>query len=144
MATHMCEVPIETSVESVYELLTTADGVLRWWRAPIDHDLMVGSGAELPLGANVTLRIRVDRLERPSLVLWTCVGGVPEWDLSTLRFDLERLGRTMLLRLTHSDWRWRDPRGQLWSLDFSWPRHLMRLRDLADQLVRDVQCGHLA
>jgi hypothetical protein len=114
-------------------VLTTAEGVSRWWRAPIDRDLFVGSCAELPLGADATLRIRVDRLERPRLILWTCIGGVPEWELSTLRFDLEGLGSTTLLQLTHRGWRWRAERGALALTDFSWPRHLVRLRTLASE-----------
>jgi activator of Hsp90 ATPase-like protein len=144
MAAHTCELEIEASVDSVFELLTTADGVSRWWRTPIDHDLVATACAELPLSGDASLRIRVDRLERPWLVLWTCIGGVPEWERSTLRFDVEDLGPTTLLRLTHRDWQWRDPRGQLWSLDFSWSRQLLQLRDLALERGRAVQCRHVA
>lgn len=77
------------------------------------------------------MRIRVDELERPSRVVWTCVGGVAEWERSTLRFDLRGRDDSTLLRLTHLGWRWRVPAGEVASSNFSWPRHLIRLRQLA-------------
>jgi hypothetical protein len=102
-------------------------------RTLVGRNLLLGSHVELPIAADAIVRIRVDRLERPWCVLWTCVGGAPEWESSTLRLDLERLGSTTLLRLTHRCWRWRAASGALALSNFSQLRHLIRLRTLAPE-----------
>jgi uncharacterized protein YndB with AHSA1/START domain len=127
----ICDLTIKAPATRVYEALTTARALSLWWDHPIDHDLVVGSTAELPLGAGCLMRIHVDELLHPSRVSWTCVGGVPEWEQSTLRFELEEQPRTTLLRFGHRGWRWRVPGGQLAACGFSWPGHLLRLRTLA-------------
>lgn len=126
-----CEVTIQAKAERVYDVLTTADGLSRWWDAPIARDLAVGARADLPLGPHVTLHIRVDRLEQATLVAWTCVGGVPEWTASRLRFDLEQRDSATALQLTHTGWQWRAESGALASSGFSWQRHLTRVQSIA-------------
>jgi uncharacterized protein YndB with AHSA1/START domain len=126
-----CDVAIEAGAAWVYDALTTAGGLSLWWGHRIEDDLRVGSAAELVLGGGCVLRIRVDELERPSRVVLTCVAGVAEWERSTLRFDLRGCDDWTLLRLIHLGWRWRVPTGELASSNFSWPRHLIRLRQLA-------------
>jgi uncharacterized protein YndB with AHSA1/START domain len=120
-AVHSCEVVVPAAADAVYDALATVAGLSRWWQAPVDGEVVVGATLSLPVEAGA-LVVRVDRLERPSLVSWTCVGGVPAWERSTLRFDLTPRGRATTVRLTHSGWRWQedDPR-------LSWPRRLLCL-----------------
>lgn len=126
-----CDLTIKAPVTRVYEALTASRDLSLWWDHPLERDLAVGSIADFPLGAGCLMRIRIDELEHPSRVCWTCVGGVPEWERSTLRFQLKEQPRTTLLRFGHRGWRWRVPSGQLAACGFSWPRHLLRLRTLA-------------
>ena len=138
-----CDVVIEADVDCVYGTLTTAQGLSRWWGHTIDSDLVVGSTAEFLLGAARVMRIRIVELTQPSLVSWTCVGGVGEWERSSLRFELKALGGTTLLRFTHRGWQWRFAAGELAAANFSWPRHLIRLRELAPYMTTDVCSGRL-
>jgi uncharacterized protein YndB with AHSA1/START domain len=127
LPTLTCEVELEASAETVYAILTTADRLSRWWRAPVHRDLTLGSCVALPLADGFTLRVRIDALDPPKLVAWTCLDGVPEWERSTLRFDLTPRATTTLLRLTHEGWRLRTEDGALASSGFSLPRQLTRL-----------------
>ena len=123
-----CEVAIGASTAAAYDLLTSARGLSRWWSARLEDDLRVGAVIDLPVG-DASLHIRVDRLEATSLVIWSCVGGVAEWDRSSIRFDLDGSEMTTL-RLEHHGWEFRRPGGVLERADFSWPRQLLRLRAL--------------
>jgi uncharacterized protein YndB with AHSA1/START domain len=121
-AVHTCEVVVPATADEVYATLATAAGLSRWWQAPVGGDVAVGASLSLPVEAGA-LVVRVDRLERPSLVSWTCLGGVPEWVQSTIRFDvMPRQGATTV-RLTHSGWRRRDGG----DAPLSWPRLLLGL-----------------
>jgi uncharacterized protein YndB with AHSA1/START domain len=126
--TFVCEIATGASVAGVYELLSTARGLSTWWGAKLEDDPGVGALVELPL-ADARIRIRVDRLEENSLVMWGCFGGVAEWDGSSIRFDLAA-GKRTTLRLEHRGWQFRRPGGLLERADFSWPRQLLRLRAL--------------
>jgi uncharacterized protein YndB with AHSA1/START domain len=131
--TLICEVTTRASPAAVYGLLTTARGLSRWWRASHEEDLRVGAVVDLPLG-DASLRIRVERLEASSLVIWSCLGGVPEWDQSSIRFDLDD-SEVTTLRLEHRGFELRRPGSALERADFSWPRHLLRIRTLVQQGV---------
>jgi hypothetical protein len=119
---HSCEVVIPVSADAAYDALATTAGLSRWWESAVDGEVAVGEIVRLPYGV-ASLVVRVDRLERPSLVAWACVGGVREWCGSTIRFDVTPHGRATAVRLTHSGWGWR-PGGEP---ELSWPRRLIRL-----------------
>lgn len=126
-----CELTIKAPVTRVYEALTTARALSLWWDEPVERDLSAGSTADFALGGGCVMRVRVDELEQHSRICCTCVGGVPEWERSTLRFELEEQPCSTLLRFLHRGWRWRVASGELSACGFSWASHLLRLRTLA-------------
>jgi uncharacterized protein YndB with AHSA1/START domain len=132
-ATFACEVTTRAAPAAVYAELTTARGLSRWWSTRLTEEPRVGSVVQLPLG-DASLRIRVERLEPDSLVLWRCVDGVTEWDGSSIRFELHPSDVTTL-RLEHRGFALRPPGGALERAGFSWPRHLLRLRTLVGRGV---------
>jgi uncharacterized protein YndB with AHSA1/START domain len=128
VSTSIVEVEIAASPPQVFAALATPRGLSRWLGARADRALAIGTCLDVAVAGTAALRVRVDRLEPPALMVWTCIDGIPEWHESTLRFDLAPWGDATLVRLTHSDWRWREPDGTLWPSGFSWPRQLVRLR----------------
>jgi hypothetical protein len=137
--TFICEVATGAAAASVYDFLSSARGLLRWWSVRLEDDLRVGAIVDLPL-ADASLRFRVDRLEASSLVVWSCLGGVAEWDRSSIRFGLDG-SEVTTLRLEHRGFEFRRPGGVLERADFSWPRQLLRLRALVQQdLYRRAPC----
>ena len=105
--TFICEVTTRATPAAVYGLLTSARGLSRWWSASLEEDLRGGAVVELPLG-DASLRIRVERLEASSLTVWSRLGGVAEWDRSSIRFDLDGSEMTTL-RLEHRGFELRCP-----------------------------------
>ncbi len=77
--------------ESVYEAITTLDGLRGWWTTRVSGDASLGGEMrfEFP-GATDHIVMRVDLLEPPTTVRWTALehGDFPDWAGTTVRFDL--------------------------------------------------------
>jgi hypothetical protein len=61
--TFICEVATGAAAASVYDFLSSARGLLRWWSVRLEDDLRVGAIVDLPL-ADASLRFRADREAR--------------------------------------------------------------------------------
>jgi hypothetical protein len=74
--------------EQVFDAIATVDGLRGWWTPIVSGSQVLRFGFE---GLSEEIVMRVDGADRPSAVTWTCVRhtGCPEWDGTTLRFDVE-------------------------------------------------------
>jgi hypothetical protein len=71
-------------------------------------------------------RMRVDRLVPAQRVVWTCLGDVPEWKGTRLRFELTAHGAGTTLRFTHAGWR--STRGYFATCNSTWGELMHRLK----------------
>src|SRR5215211_4156292 len=73
---------VDTTAErgTVWEALTTHQGITGWWttRAEVPS----GPGAVLRLSfpdAPLTWDLRVEQADEPERLVWRCTGGPPQW-----------------------------------------------------------------
>jgi hypothetical protein len=91
---------------ALFEALTTLDGLAGWW-SPLVTGSPGARGGQARFefeGLDEAIVMRVDQLERPSLVVWTCLEhtSFPEWNDTRVRFDIEELDdRSCMLTLRH-------------------------------------------
>jgi uncharacterized protein YndB with AHSA1/START domain len=79
---------LSASAETVFEALTTTDGVSSWW-APATGSASAGGDLEFRFGEH-PVRFRVIDADRPTRVRWSTIDCdvMPDWVGTTIVFDL--------------------------------------------------------
>lgn len=103
-ASYARTVDVEASEVAVFDALATLQGVRGWWSPIVTGN--PSPGKELVVGfegLDEQIRLRVDRLERPTLVQWTCLGhaSAPGWKDSVITFTVAGHGAASWLTLEH-------------------------------------------
>lgn len=81
--------------ETVWTALTTADGLAAWFGEEASIDLRVGGGALMTFASGLTVKMRVERVDRPRVFAYTWqLPDLPEDDprRTYVEFTLEPVG----------------------------------------------------
>lgn len=132
MADMLHRITIGASPESVFDAITTVEGLRTWWAEDSAAEPRVGSEAVFRfVGGQVVFRMRIDSLDRPNKVRWTCVGDREEWIGTELDWDLEPDGEGgTRLRFRHRGWR--STEGEYPTCNTTWGHLMYVLRDYAE------------
>jgi len=98
-------VSIKAPVSTVYKAITDQTGLQSWWTKEAVAEQVVGSIAEFRFGIRYHDKMKVNRLEKDTLVEWKCISGDAEWIDTTKIFDLEDKLDHTILRFVHGNWR---------------------------------------
>jgi uncharacterized protein YndB with AHSA1/START domain len=99
------EFEVDVPPERVFDALTTLDGLAGWWTTLLAGDPAAGGQVEFRFrGMDEKIVMRVDEASRPTRVGWTCLAhsGHPEWEGTTIAFELLRLNGLTCLRFRHA------------------------------------------
>jgi len=99
------QITIEAATERVFAALATQEGLQAWWTEDSVFEARPGGMAEFGFWErSVVFRMRVDELDPPHRLVWSCVNGPPDWVGTTLSFELATLeaGKTQVSFL-HTD-----------------------------------------
>ena len=125
------ELVIHASPEKVYDALTTEKGLAGWWTTDVSAKPVSGSVAEFGFNKHqFVIRMRIDQLEPPAQVKWSCLGDHPEWKGTTVTFRLKKDGDQTGVRLHHTGWKTAD--GILGMCRDGWANHLASLKALLE------------
>jgi hypothetical protein len=101
MADILHSIQISASADAIYPLISTAQGLTKWWAADVTETTGV---VELGFFNRQTVyRLRAQVNQRPSHFEWACETG-KEWSGTRLIFKLEPAGSGTLVRFAHSGW----------------------------------------
>jgi uncharacterized protein YndB with AHSA1/START domain len=85
-------VDVDATSEKVWWALTDAGGLTGWWSTKLETTTAaVGVQLVWTLMEGFNPVMEITRLEEPSALDWTCVGGHDPWQLATFRFELATL-----------------------------------------------------
>lgn len=99
------QIPIEAPPEKVYAAVATQAGRRGWWTADSTADEEALGKAEFGFDRrSMVFRMKIERLEPAKRVVWSCHGDHPEWNGTTLTWDLTRDGNGTILRFAHGNW----------------------------------------
>lgn len=90
---------------AVWPALTSAEGLSAWFGEQVTIDLRPGGAASMTFTGGVTVEMRVERVEEPSLFAYTWrLPDLPEDDprRTYVEFTLEPAGDGTLLRVTET------------------------------------------
>ena len=89
--------------DTVYQALTTVDGLAAWWTTDTE-----GSGEDLlrfRFGDVGGFDMKVLELQPDTRVRWEVVDGPEEWVGTTVTFDLKQEGEWTVVLFAHEGWR---------------------------------------
>jgi uncharacterized protein YndB with AHSA1/START domain len=108
MAMINSSVRAHSSIDKAHAALTTPDGYRKWWSKNCAIAEQVGRESMLHFdkgGTPVTMRFRVDAIERDR-IKWTCIGhDMPTWIGTTLEWKLEPADGDVEISLVHDGWK---------------------------------------
>ena len=122
-------VPIQASARSVYEALTTEEGLKQWWTDDVDAEPREGSTATFRFeGGQVAFQMKVDRLEPVEAVEWSVKAPAPpEWEATRVTWHLGPGddGSTHLL-FGHREWE--STEQSFPAINYNWAHYLTSLK----------------
>jgi uncharacterized protein YndB with AHSA1/START domain len=92
------EVLIAAPAKTVYDAVTTSEGLSGWWTPNSKATAQLGNVASFPFGPDYTKEMKITALEPNKRVEWLCVKGMDEWVGTTLSFAIEHGQKDALLR----------------------------------------------
>lgn len=130
MASIIHQVGIKASVETVYQLLTTNEGLSQWWTNDVS-----GAGTENSL---IAFRFNgggpdfsVLKLIENELVLWQHSGDMPQaWAGTLVRFRLRQEDGQTFVRFNHENWQ--APSDFMAHCSTKWAVFLLSLKEVAE------------
>ena len=123
-------VGVETpSPESVYEALTTVDGLAGWWTDDTSGGSEVGDvlAFRFPAGG---FDMEVVEQRAPESVTWRVVEGPDEWVGTTVDWRLRQDGDHTIVLFAHRGWR--EPVEFMHHCSTKWATYLMSLKSLVE------------
>lgn len=91
------EVVVGASAQTVYDAITTQQGLAGWWTPDAVAQAQVDAVLRFPFGPHYFKAMQVTALEPAKRVAWRCTHGAAEWIDTILMFELHSGGRQTLL-----------------------------------------------
>jgi uncharacterized protein YndB with AHSA1/START domain len=128
-------ITIGAGAGTVYNAISTAEGLSSFWTSDSRAEPEEGSEARFGFrGAELGLRMHVDRLRPGALVEWTCAGDFPHWEGSTVTWELgeggDGAGTHLIFR--HSGLSDAQPDAEFGSVNHTWGTILDALKAYAE------------
>ncbi len=77
-----------TSPETVYRVLTTAEGLSAWWTPNTQASPEAGTVAVFPFESGYVKKMNIAELRPGEFIKWICIQGDQEWVGTTITFSL--------------------------------------------------------
>ncbi|MFB7247372.1 SRPBCC domain-containing protein [Streptomyces populi] len=128
MADILHRVGTTASRDTVYQALTTVDGLAAWWTT--DTKGSDGDMLRFRFGDVGGFDMKVLELRPDTRVRWEVVDGPEEWIGTTVTFDLKQEGEWTIILFAHEGWR--EQVEFMNHCTTKWALFLMSLKSLAE------------
>jgi uncharacterized protein YndB with AHSA1/START domain len=127
-------VGIKSSLNRVYDALTTRDGLAGWWTTNTQGDSKVGGVITFRFSAGGKdiggFAMKVLALQPAKQVLWQVVDGPEEWIGTRVSFELKQEDDYAIVLFKHLDWK--APVEFMHHCSTKWATFLMSLKSLVE------------
>jgi uncharacterized protein YndB with AHSA1/START domain len=131
-------VPVNATPEKVYAAVATQAGMKSWWTADTHMEEKVGGKADFGFeNHQFVFHMTIEKLDPGRCVVMRCHGDQPEWNGTTLRWDVREGDGATTLYFTHSGWR--EVTDFCASCNAMWGNLLFRLKDSVEGNARGAQ-----
>ena len=134
-----------SSPDTVYEALTTVDGLAAWWTDDTKGSGAVGDVLEFRFPPVGGFDMEVVEARPSEHVSWRVVGGPDEWVGTTIDWDLHQDGDWTIVLFQHQGWK--EPVEFMHHCSTKWGSFLMSLKSMVETgegapAPRDVQISN--
>ena len=123
-----------SSLDDVYQALTTRDGLSGWWTINTQGESKVGGTLRFRFSAGGVdvggFEMKVLELNPAKRVLWQVADGPAEWIGAKISFDLKQEGEYVIVLFKHQDWN--EPVEFMHHCSTKWAIFLMSLKSLLE------------
>ena len=124
-------VGIRSSLESVYEAVTTRDGLAGWWTTNTSGEgNKVGNVVKFRFGPG-GFDMKVIGLDPNKRVLWEVVDGPPEWIGTKVSWELKQEKEYVIVLFKHQGWE--EAVEFMHHCSTKWGTFLMSLKSLVEE-----------
>ncbi len=120
---------IGTPVETVFEAITTREGLSGWWTPATKASPEVGFVMSFAFD-DYQKEIKIEELKPYSKVSWLVLKAFPDWLGTTITFELEAHAKGTVLLFHHDGWVAYTP--EFASCSFDWALFLRSLKSLCE------------
>ena len=121
---------VTPSPDTVYDALTTVDGLAAWWTDDTRGSGEVGGRLEFRFPPVGGFDMEVIDTAPPERVVWRVVDGPEEWVGTTIDWRLRQDGDYTIVLFTHAGWR--EPVEFMSHCSTKWGSYLMSLKALIE------------
>jgi Activator of Hsp90 ATPase homolog 1-like protein len=118
-----------SSLDAVYQALTTREGLSGWWTTDTQGESKVGSVLKFRFGDG-GFDMTVLELQPAKHVLWQVVDGPEEWIGTKISFDLKQQGDWTIILFKHQGWK--EPVEFMHHCSTKWAVFLLSLKSLLE------------
>jgi len=130
MADILHRIGATTTPDTVYDALTTIDGLAAWWTTDTRGDPTPGGTIEFRFGDAGGFDMKVVDQRADERVEWEVTGGPEEWIGTRINFGLKQEGDYTILLFEHAGWR--EPVEFMSHCSTKWATFLMSLKQLVE------------
>ena len=126
------QVNVNATPETIYNAVSTQDGLQAFWTSDSKAEPKVGSIATFGFGGP-SQRMRIDELVPGKRVKWTGLNDFPNWDKTTVSWEITpaEKGQTSVT-FRHADWPASVTQDDLGSINYTWGLIVERLKQYAE------------
>ena len=117
---------IDAPKESVFQAISTIEGLANWWTVQTEGDASVGGNIQFDFGDFEGPKMKVIETTPNEKVIWECVDSSHGWLGNTFVFQLDENEGKTRIRFSHNGWKEQEDFYSLCS--FSWGRYMESLR----------------
>jgi len=130
MATIFHQVLIDAPIETVYNNITTQDGLSQWWIADCTVQPELGFINEFRVEGIGSNRMKVVNLKSNQNVTWECLNDKDDWTGTHVSFELSTRGSLTCLNFRHIGYK--EQNEIFATCNYHWARHLSMLKWLCE------------
>ena len=128
----MHSVTIDAKPETIYDAISTGEGLASFWTSDSAAEPRVGSIARFGFGGP-ELEMKVEELKPGELVRWSTHAGFPGWSGTIVSWEIvPSTNGAQEVRFSHSGWPAEMPQAELASVNYTWGRVAGRLKKYAE------------
>ncbi|WP_299273499.1 SRPBCC domain-containing protein [uncultured Psychroserpens sp.] len=130
METIFHQILINAKPEIVYEMITTKNGLSKWWISDCVVKPILGFVNEFKVEGYVDNKMKIIDLTKNTMVEWECIESDKEWIGTHVIFEIS--AHKELTKLNFRQTNWESQTEFFGTCNFHWARHLIMLKDLCE------------
>lgn len=130
MATIYHRIDIHSNKATIYQAITTQEGLSRWWIPDCIAKAELGFVNEFVVNSKLTNKMKIIDLVPNERLEWECLESHAEWVGTKILFEIDETDGVLYLDFKHSGWK--KQTRFCGYCNFHWGKHLLMLKNLCE------------